>query len=317
MAEVSVGEKIPYFEMPDQQGYPWSLSGELELGPVVLVFYRGDWCAYCNGQLASYARRFEEFEERSAAVAGVSVDPPQNNARMVGKPATLPAPQRPARGAHEAARPVGRAGWRGGPSVIVIDRSGEIRYLYTGSDLADRPDEEEVLAALRGIPAGIERITGEPEIVVPLGRPARRASARTSRRSRSTSSSPTSGAPSPPPPYWRAGSAGGPPGRKAVEATSDYQTLVRAYRKALQETAAPGARRAERPDQNTPAVAMPAIRHSTAPTARRRRRTGASAAASGEAPAHRHEHAVEGRERGDPEGGQSHERQRGVEERSL
>ena len=69
MAEVSVGEKI-YFEMPDQQGYPWSLSGELELGPVVLVFYRGDWCAYCNGQLASYARRFEEFEERSAEVAG-------------------------------------------------------------------------------------------------------------------------------------------------------------------------------------------------------------------------------------------------------
>ena len=51
---------------------------------MVLVFYRGDWCAYCNGQLASYARRFEEFEER-LAVAGVSVDPPQNNARMVGK----------------------------------------------------------------------------------------------------------------------------------------------------------------------------------------------------------------------------------------
>ena len=59
---------------------------------MVLVFYRGDWCAYCNGQLASYARRFEEFEERSAEVAGVSVDPPQNNARMVGK---LRYPSRP------------------------------------------------------------------------------------------------------------------------------------------------------------------------------------------------------------------------------
>ena len=84
MAEVSVGEKIPLRDA-GSAGYPWSLSGELELGPVVLVFYRGDWCAYCNGQLASYARRFEEFEERSAEVAGVSVDPPQNNARMVGK----------------------------------------------------------------------------------------------------------------------------------------------------------------------------------------------------------------------------------------
>jgi peroxiredoxin len=43
MAEVGVGQKVPYFELPDQRGYPWSLSGELELGPVVLVLYRGDW----------------------------------------------------------------------------------------------------------------------------------------------------------------------------------------------------------------------------------------------------------------------------------
>lgn len=40
---VGVGEKVPYFELPDQQGYPWSLSGKLQTGPVVLVPYRGDW----------------------------------------------------------------------------------------------------------------------------------------------------------------------------------------------------------------------------------------------------------------------------------
>lgn len=43
MAELSVGQKVAYFELPDQQDYPWSLSGQLERGPVVLVFYRGDW----------------------------------------------------------------------------------------------------------------------------------------------------------------------------------------------------------------------------------------------------------------------------------
>ena len=41
--DLGVGQKAPYFELPDQQGYPWSLSGELETGPVVLIFYRGDW----------------------------------------------------------------------------------------------------------------------------------------------------------------------------------------------------------------------------------------------------------------------------------
>ncbi len=43
MAKVSVGQEIADFELPDQQGYPWGLSGQLEEGPVVLVFYRGDW----------------------------------------------------------------------------------------------------------------------------------------------------------------------------------------------------------------------------------------------------------------------------------
>src|SRR5215212_3728649 len=85
LAGLGVGQEITYFELPDQQGYPWSLSGQLEMGPVVLVFYRGDWCPYCTGQLASYARRFEEFEKRGAQVAGVSVDPPENRAQLVGK----------------------------------------------------------------------------------------------------------------------------------------------------------------------------------------------------------------------------------------
>src|SRR3712207_8553686 len=49
------------------------------------VFYRGDWCPYCNGQLASYARRFAEFERWGALAAGASVDPPGDSARLVGK----------------------------------------------------------------------------------------------------------------------------------------------------------------------------------------------------------------------------------------
>ncbi len=43
MADVGVGSKAPDFELPDQQGHPWCLSGELEMGPVALIFYRGDW----------------------------------------------------------------------------------------------------------------------------------------------------------------------------------------------------------------------------------------------------------------------------------
>ncbi len=43
MGDLGVGHKAPYFEQPDQLNHPWSLSGQLEVGPVGLVFYWGDW----------------------------------------------------------------------------------------------------------------------------------------------------------------------------------------------------------------------------------------------------------------------------------
>jgi len=164
---LDVGQKVTYFELPDQQDYPWSLSGQLELGAVMLVFYRGDWDPYCNGQLASYARHFEEFEERGIQVAGISVDPPSHNARLVGK-LQLPFPLL-SDPEGDLARLFGLWDANDGvalPSVIIIEQSGEVRYLYKGNDLADRPTDEEVFAGLQGLESRIERLTGGPEFQV-------------------------------------------------------------------------------------------------------------------------------------------------------
>jgi peroxiredoxin len=179
---LDVGQKITYFELPDQQDYPWSLSGQLETGPVVLVFYRGDWCPYCNGQLASYARKFEEFEKRGAQIAGISVDPPPNNARMVGK-LLLPFPLL-SDPEGELARLYGLWNAEEGvavPSVVVVDQQGEVRYLYSGSDIADRPEDEELFAVLDELDSRIERLTGGPELQVG-GAQARESSVRPDRR---------------------------------------------------------------------------------------------------------------------------------------
>ena len=239
MAEVGVGDKVPYFELPDQQGYPWSLSGELEIGPVVLVFYRGDWCSYCNGQLAGYARRFAEFERRGAQVAGISVDPPDDNARLVGK-LRLPFPLlSDPRG--DLLKRLGLWDAREGvarPSVLVLDRSGKVSYLYSGNDFADRPGDEEVLRALRGLDASTERVTGGPEIVVSATE-ARENSIRPDKPRMTLDQLLT---------YYRGAlsAAGvlsgrfggwGRSGRKAFGEVGGYQTTLRAYRKALEETA--------------------------------------------------------------------------------
>jgi peroxiredoxin len=43
MPSLNTGDHIPNFELPDQQGNLWILRERLPSGPVVLVFYRGDW----------------------------------------------------------------------------------------------------------------------------------------------------------------------------------------------------------------------------------------------------------------------------------
>ena len=237
--ELGVGQKVPYFELPDQLDYPWSLSGQLELGPVVLVFYRGDWCSYCNGQLAGYARRIEEFERRGAQVVGISVDPPRNNARMVGK-LMLPFPLL-SDPEGELARRCGL--WDAGegvavPSVVVVDRPDEVRYLHSGRDFADRPEEDEVLAALAGLGGRLERVTGGPEFRV------------TAVRARETSVRPDR-APMEPDPLisylrgvlssavgleGRVGAMGRLSRRKALKEVERYGAMACRYLKALKET---------------------------------------------------------------------------------
>jgi peroxiredoxin len=41
---LSVGQTIPAFELPDEQGKPFNLPEQLEEKLMVLVFHRGGWC---------------------------------------------------------------------------------------------------------------------------------------------------------------------------------------------------------------------------------------------------------------------------------
>ena len=239
MAGLDVGQKVTYFELPDQLDYPWSLSGQLELGPAMLVFYRGDWDPYCNGQLASYARQFEEFEGRGVQLAGISVDPPSNNAKMVGK-LQLPFPLL-SDPEGELTRLFGLWDANDGvalPSVVIIDQSGEVRYLFRGSDFADRPTDEEVFAGLRGLDSRIERLTGGPEFQVGAAQ-ARESSVRPDEPVMDLDELAT---------YYQGVllatglfkdrfEGWGRSGRKSFQELDAFQQMARHYRKALDETA--------------------------------------------------------------------------------
>ena len=51
---IKVGDRAPVFELPDAHGRPIRLAERLLDGPVVLSFYRGAWCPFCNLQLRAF-----------------------------------------------------------------------------------------------------------------------------------------------------------------------------------------------------------------------------------------------------------------------
>src|SRR5690242_3900027 len=50
------GEQAPDFTLPDALGHPVTLSQVLTQGPVIIIFYRGQWCPYCNLELRAYQK---------------------------------------------------------------------------------------------------------------------------------------------------------------------------------------------------------------------------------------------------------------------
>jgi peroxiredoxin len=72
---LAVGELAPEFSLPDALGRLISLRERQSDGPMVLVFYRGEWCPYCNTYLRALQAALPEITSRGANLIAVS---PQN-----------------------------------------------------------------------------------------------------------------------------------------------------------------------------------------------------------------------------------------------
>jgi len=51
---LQVGDRAPNFIANDNRGRTIELEKELDRYPIILTFYRGHWCPYCNSQLADF-----------------------------------------------------------------------------------------------------------------------------------------------------------------------------------------------------------------------------------------------------------------------
>lgn len=69
---LNVGDKAPNFRLKNYDGETRSLADYLKDGPVVLTFYRGLWCPYCNLQLAAYNSRLGDIKALGANLVAIS-----------------------------------------------------------------------------------------------------------------------------------------------------------------------------------------------------------------------------------------------------
>lgn len=73
---VKVGETAPDFALPDADGQSVSLHERLAQGPVVLIFYRGGWCPFCNVQLKQFRDALPQIEAQGAQLIAISPQRP-------------------------------------------------------------------------------------------------------------------------------------------------------------------------------------------------------------------------------------------------
>jgi len=69
---LKVGDKAPYFQGIDQFDKTFDLSKQLESGQVVLIFYRGHWCKYCNRHLEQLSDSIAYIVDKGASVITVT-----------------------------------------------------------------------------------------------------------------------------------------------------------------------------------------------------------------------------------------------------
>ena len=75
-----VGETMPAFTMPDQNGVLVSLEQILDRGPAVLVFHRGHWCPYCRLNMSAMSDIEDQIAP--AQIVGISAEVSQFTRKM-------------------------------------------------------------------------------------------------------------------------------------------------------------------------------------------------------------------------------------------
>lgn len=163
---IRAGDIAPDFSLVDTNGAAISLARSRVTGPVVLSFYRGDWCPYCNIELEALAAVHPDVLGMNAKVVAVSpqkagsrqplpfpllYDAGSKVARAYGPSYELPTLLRPLFEMMGHALPVVNESddWSLPlPATYVVGSDGRIALSFVDADHKQRIEPSEILAAL-------------------------------------------------------------------------------------------------------------------------------------------------------------------------
>lgn len=82
---LEVGAKAPSAKLKDVDGKEIKLKEVLAGKPTVLIFYRGDWCPFCNAHLADLAQVEDKLKGLGFQIVAISPDLPSELQKTVAK----------------------------------------------------------------------------------------------------------------------------------------------------------------------------------------------------------------------------------------
>lgn len=82
---LNVGAKMPAFSLKDANGKTVSSDDLLKQGNLVVVFYRGSWCPYCNLYLRNLQKNLAQIKAAGGNLVAISVENPDNSLSVARK----------------------------------------------------------------------------------------------------------------------------------------------------------------------------------------------------------------------------------------
>ena len=82
---LQVGDKAPDFKLKNANGQTVQLYEELKKGPVILTWYRGGWCPYCNITLHYLQEELPNFKKEGASLIALTPETPDSSLSTIEK----------------------------------------------------------------------------------------------------------------------------------------------------------------------------------------------------------------------------------------